>query len=96
MGGKALVGYGDKIGVVDVRYLGEKARSMRAEVCMAFHKEPVKEAIADMAKDAGVELMQCDDPSEKAHARASELREKGDDVLLRDLSELRDIMRDAF
>jgi hypothetical protein len=96
MAKKAILGYGDKIGVVDVRYLGEKSNSMKAKTCIAFHKEPVRGAIAKMAKDAGVELVQCDDPSDKAREKASELKEKGTDVLVRDLSELRDIMRDAF
>ena len=96
MGKRAIVGYGDKIGVVDVRYLGEKSSGMNAAVCIAFHKEPVREAIADMAENAGVELVQCGDPQETARAKAYEFKEKGMEVLLRDLSELRDMMRDAF
>lgn len=96
MSKKAIVGYGDKMGVVDVRYLGEKFNSMKAETCIAFHKEPVRGAIAEMAKDAGVELVQCDNPSEMAREKTSELKKKGVDVFVRDLSELRDMMRDAF
>ncbi len=95
MAEKALVGFGERLGVVDVRYLANKSREMKASLVEAFYRVAPTEAIVKMAEEGGIELLQSDDPSQDAEARASELKGQGYSVFVRDLAEVRDMMRDA-
>ncbi len=95
MAEKALIGFGERLGVVDVRYLSNKSKEMKASVVEAFYKVVPTEAIVKMASEGGIALLQADDPSQSAEARASELKGQGYSVFIRDLAEVRDMMRDA-
>ncbi len=95
MSEKALVGFGERLGVVDVRYLTNKSKEMKAKVVEAFYKIAPTEAIQKMAEEGGIALVEADNPSESAEERASQLKREGYSVFVRDLAEVRDLMRDA-
>ncbi len=92
---KALIGFGERLGVVDVRYLTNKSREMKATVVEAFYRIAPTEAILKMASEGGITLREADNPSSSAKERASQLKGEGYSVFVRDLAEVRDIMRDA-
>ncbi len=92
---KALLGFGERLGVVDVRYLVNKSKEMKAGLVAAFYKVAPTEAILKMAKEGNVELIQSDEPAKAAETKSGELKKKGYSVFVRDLAEVRDMMRDA-
>ncbi len=95
MADKALIGFGERLGVVDIRYLTNKSKEMKAPVVEAFYKVAPTEAIEKMAQDGGIKLIESDDPSKSAEDRASQLKKEGYSTFVRDLAEVRDMMRDA-
>ncbi len=95
MAEKALIGFGERLGVVDIRYLTNKSKEMKATVVEAFYKVAPTEAIEKMAQEGGIKLIESDNPSKSAEDRASQLKKEGYSTFVRDLAEVRDMMRDA-
>ncbi len=95
MADKALIGFGERLGVVDIRYLTNKSKEMKATVVEAFYKVAPTEAIEKMAQEGGIKIIESDNPSKSAEDRASQLKKEGYSTFVRDLAEVRDMMRDA-
>ena len=91
---RMFIGYVDQPGVVDIQYMAQNISRKGANGIIVFHTPPVDNVI-DMAKQQGVPLLQADNLTEKVKELESRYKAEGFSVSVKDLTEVRDIMRDV-
>ena len=89
-----FVGYIEQPGIVDVQNLYQHAQRKNAESIIVYRKEPT-EKVVEMAKQKGHQMIQADDYKEEAKKLEKKYFSDGYSVYLRDLTEIRDSMRDV-
>ncbi len=89
-----FIGYIEQPGIVDVQNLYQHASRKGAESIIVYQKTPTDKVLA-MAKDKGHQMVQADNYKEEAKKLESKYQADGYTVFLRDLTEIRDSMRDV-
>ena len=89
-----FIGYIEQPGIVDVQNLYQHAKRKNAESIIVYKNEPT-EKVVEMAKQKGHQMVPADDF--KGEAKKLEEKYKADHytVFLKDLTEIRDSMRDV-
>lgn len=91
---RIFIGYVEQPGIVDVQYMAQNILRRGASGIIVFHTPPV-DNVMDMAKQRGVPLLQAENLMEKVKEIESSYKAKEFNVKIRDLTEVRDIMRDV-
>ncbi|RTZ89741.1 MAG: hypothetical protein DSY91_07355 [Deltaproteobacteria bacterium] len=89
-----FIGYIEQPGIVDVQNLYQHASRKGAESIIVYKNTPTEKVLA-MAKDKGHQMIQVDNYKEEAKKLETKYQADGYSVYLRDLTEIRDSMRDV-
>ncbi|MBW1659518.1 MAG: hypothetical protein JRJ48_03360 [Deltaproteobacteria bacterium] len=89
-----FIGYIEQPGIVDVQNLYQNASRKDAESIIVYKKAPT-ENVVKMANDKGHKMVQAEDYKEEAKKLEEKYSSDGYTVYLRDLTEIRDSMRDV-
>ena len=91
---KIFVGFIDQPGIVDVQYMAQNSSRKNADSIVVFNVPPA-DNVADMANQQGVQLIQAQDIAGKAKELEAHYKAEGFTVKLRNLMDIRDMMRDV-
>jgi len=91
---KMFIGYVEQPGIVDIQYMAQNISRKGASGIIVFHTPPV-DNVMNMAKQRGVPLLQAGNLTEKVKELESQYKAEGFIVKVKDLTEVRDIMRDV-
>ncbi len=91
---KMFIGYTEQPGIVDIQYMAQNI-SRKNSSGLIVYQIPPADNVTEMAKQKGVPLMQAEDPRAKVKELESRYKEEGFNVKIRDLSEVRNLMRDV-
>ena len=89
-----FIGYIEQPGVVDVQNLYQHAKRKEAESIIVYKETPTDNVLA-MAKDKGHQMVQADDYKAEAQKLEKKYQSEGYTVFLKDLTQIRDSMRDV-
>ncbi len=93
---KMFLGYVEQPGIVDVQYMSQNIQRKNARGVIVYKISPADNVIK-MAKQLGVPLLQADKKlSEKVKELGASYKAEGYNVKIRDLTEVRNLMRDVF
>ncbi len=91
---KIFVGFIEQPGIVDVQYMAQNGSRKNADSIIVFSVPPA-DNVAAMANQQGVQLIQAEDIAGKARELESHYKAEGFTVKLRNLMDIRDMMRDV-
>ena len=91
---KMFVGYVEQPGIVDVQYMAQNIVRKSARGVIVYQKPPA-DNVVDMAKQRGVPLFQAENLTKKVKELESRYKAEGFSVNVKDLTEVRNIMRDV-
>ena len=91
---KMIIGYIEQPGIVDVQYMAQNISRKNASGILVYQKQPA-DNVTEMAKEKGVPLLQAEDLKVKVKELESRYKKEGFNVKIRDLSEVRNLMRDV-
>jgi len=89
-----FIGYIEQPGIVDVQNLYQHASRKNAESIIVYQATPTDNVLA-MAKDKGHQMIQTEDYKGEAQKLEKKYQSEEYTVYLRDLTEIRDSMRDV-
>jgi hypothetical protein len=91
---KMFVGYVEQPGIVDVQYMAQNMGRKNASGIIVYRKPPA-DNVMDMAKQRGVPLLQAENLTAKIKELEAHYKKEGYSVKIRDLTEVRNLMRDV-
>ncbi len=91
---KMFIGFTEQPGIVDIQYMAQNLSRKGSSGIVVYEKTPA-ENVTSMAKEKGVPLLQADDVKAKVKELESLYKSDGFNVKIRDLSEVRNLMRDV-
>ena len=89
-----FIGYIEQPGIVDVQNLYQHASRKNAESIIVYKTTPTDNVLA-MARDKGHQMIQADDFKGEAQNLEGKYQSDGYTVFLKDLTQIRDSMRDV-
>ena len=90
---KIFVGFIEQPGIVDVRDMAQNSSRKNADSIIVFNVPPA-DNVAAMANQQGVQLIQAEDIAGKVKELEAHYKAEGFTVKLRNLLDVRDMMRD--
>ncbi len=91
---KMFVGYVEQPGIVDIQYMAQNMGRKNASGIIVYRKPPA-DNVMDMAKQQGVPLLQAENLTAKIKELETHYKAEGYNVKIRDLTEVRNLMRDV-
>ncbi len=91
---KMFVGYVKQPGIVDIQYMAQNMARKNASGIILYQQPPADNVIA-MAKERGVPLLKAKDLKAKLKELESRYKSEGYNVKIRDLTEVRNLMKDV-
>ena len=91
---KMFIGFIEQPGIVDIQYMEQNISRRNSSGILVHHKPPV-DNVMEMAKQKGVPLLQTEDLKAKVKELESHYKADGFNVKIRDLSEVRNLMKDV-
>jgi hypothetical protein len=91
---KIFVGFIEQPGIVDIQYMAQNSSRKNADSIIVFNLPPAGN-VTDMANQQGVQLIQAEDIAGKAKELETHYKAAGFTVKLRNLLDIRDMMRDV-
>ena len=92
---KMFLGYVEQPGIVDIQYMSQNIQRKNANGIIVYRTPPA-ENVMEMAQELGVPLLQADKKlADKVRELEASYKAEGYNVKLRDLTEVRNLMRDV-
>ena len=91
---KMFIGIIDQPGIVDIQYMAQNLARKNVNGIIVFLRLPA-DNVTDMAKEKGVPLLQAEDLKLKVKELESHYKAEGFNVKIKDLTEVRNLMRDV-
>ncbi len=91
---KMFIGVIEQPGIVDIQYMAQNLSRKNVNGIIVYQKPPA-DNVTDMAKQKGVPLLQAEDLKTKVKELESHYKAEGFNVKIKDLSEVRNLMRDV-
>ncbi len=91
---KMFIGFSEQPGIVDIQYMAQNI-SRKNSSGIIVYRVPPAENVTEMAKQKGVPLLQAEDLKAKVKELETLYKGEGFNVKIRDLSEVRNLMRDV-
>jgi hypothetical protein len=91
---RIFVGFIGQPGIVDVQYMAQNSLRKKAGGIIVFN-DPPADNVASLANQKGIQLIQAEDIAGKAKELETHYKAEGFNVTLRNLLDIRDMMRDV-
>ena len=91
---KMFVGYVEQPGIVDIQYMAQNMGRKNSSGIIIYQKSPT-DNVLEMAKEKGVPLLHADNLTSKVKELEAHYKAEGYNVKIRDLTEVRNLMRDV-
>ncbi len=89
-----FVGYVVQPGIVDIQYMAQNLNRKNASGIIVYRTPPT-DNVMDMAKEQGVPLLQAVELKAKVKELESLYKTEGYNVIIKDLTEVRNLMKDV-